>query len=138
MAPLFTAGILFYLAILNVRAGKASLLRNLITAYIAITGIVEVRDHVAMSGAGTMSDTAMPSCCILLHRAVRGWPCSQVLPLALTQLTRFVWDVSRFALVWAALHNLAGKMSLLQSSYMLPHLPHSHTIMYAAVESQHD
>ncbi len=54
MAPLFTAGILFYLAILNVRAGKASLLRNLITAYIAITGIVEVRDHVAMSGAGTM------------------------------------------------------------------------------------
>ncbi len=23
------------------------------------------------------------------------------------QLTRFVWDVARFALVWAALHNLA-------------------------------
>jgi quinol monooxygenase YgiN len=67
VAPLFTAGILFYLAILTHRArqanSRAPLLRNLIIAYITITGIVE--------------------------------------------LTRFVWDVSRFALVWAALHNLA-------------------------------
>ena len=43
VAPLFTAGILFYLATLNHRDGKRSLVRNLVTAYIAITGVVEVR-----------------------------------------------------------------------------------------------
>ncbi len=50
------------------------------------------------------------------------------------QLTRFLWDVSRFALVWAALHNLAGKSGLQPNSCMFPHvaLPH---IMYAALES---
>jgi hypothetical protein len=47
VAPLFTAGVLFYLAILTHlngrrKPGKPSLLRNIVTAYMVITGIVEV------------------------------------------------------------------------------------------------
>ncbi len=119
MSPIYTSVFLLYLAVVLSRSGRGSPLKYIVSVFVPLLMVIvrSTLTSVADLPALQVLRSCIPQLRWPLEATLKG-PNAQVLYYtvitSVVEIARVIWDVSRFALVIAALHNLAGRPFALQ------------------------